>query len=154
MKIAISGPIVSLFLAFLMILLSNILLGSNLILSNLFKKKKKWIRFYSLTPGVKDLHPWIPASKFKRQWKTDALKKYYGKDSTCPVMKVKRLWDSKQRSLNGQPEEDGIAGLFQHAVTCPALTTLFNTGWIMTAPGDFLIKTDGEDERYGKRHGI
>ena len=115
---------------------------------NLFKKKKKWIRFYSIQPGVEALQPWIPAGKLKRKWKTDALKKYYGKDSTCPVMKVKRLWDSKQKSLNGQPEEDGIAGLFQHAVTCPALTTLFNTGWIMTAPGDFLIKTDGSGKDF------
>ena len=63
-------------------------------------------------------------------------------------MKVKRLWDSRQKTLNGQPDDEGIAGLFQHAVTCPALTTLFNTGWIMTAPADFLVRTDGDGKDF------
>ena len=56
LKIAISGPIVSLFLAFLMILLSNILLGSNLILSNLFKQ----VGSLNFLIGVFNLLPIIP----------------------------------------------------------------------------------------------
>ena len=55
---------------------------------NPFKKKKKWIRFYSLHEGVADIYPWIPAKKLKRKWRTDALKKYYGKDSKCPALKL------------------------------------------------------------------
>ena len=35
---------------------------------NLFKKKKKWIRFYSIQPGVEALQPLIPAGKLKRKW--------------------------------------------------------------------------------------
>ena len=116
---------------------------------NPFKKKKKWIRFYSLHEGVADIYPWIPAKKLKRKWRTDALKKYYGKDSKCPALKLKRLWDHHQHKLETGVDSPDYDGLFQHAVTCPALTTLFETGWIMTAPADFLIKQDGKGEDFG-----
>ena len=116
---------------------------------NPFKKKKKWIRFYSLHEGVADIYPWIPAKKLKRKWRTDALKKYYGKDSKCPALKIKRLWDHHQQKLETGVDSPDYDGLFQHAVTCPALTTLFETGWIMTAPADFLIKQDGRGEDFG-----
>jgi len=56
LKIAISGPIISLLLAFLMILLSNILLGSSLIISNLFKQ----VGNLNLLIGVFNLIPIIP----------------------------------------------------------------------------------------------
>ena len=56
LKIAISGPFVSLILAFLMILLSNILSGSTLILSNLFKQ----VGSLNLLIGVFNLLPIIP----------------------------------------------------------------------------------------------
>ena len=56
LKIAISGPFVSLLLAFLMILLSNILSGSTLILSNLFKQ----VGSLNLLIGVFNLLPIIP----------------------------------------------------------------------------------------------
>ena len=70
--------------------------------------------FYSLTPGVKDINPWIPASKLKRKWKIDALKKYYGKDSKCPVMKVKQLWQNKQDMLSGAGDQNH-EGLYQQS---------------------------------------
>ncbi len=56
LKIAISGPIVSLLLAFLMILLSNNLSVSNFILSNLFKQ----VGSLNLLIGVFNLLPIIP----------------------------------------------------------------------------------------------
>ena len=40
-----------------------------------FKKKNKWIRFYSLDTGVPDLHPIFPAKKLRRKWRKDALKR-------------------------------------------------------------------------------
>ena len=114
---------------------------------NLFKKKKKWIRFYSLHEGVSHMNPWVPAKTLKRKWKTEALKKYYGKDSKCPAMRIKNLWEHHKKKLDG--DESIPDGLFNHAVTCPALTTLFETGWVMTAPADFLIKQDGSGEDFG-----
>ena len=56
LKIASSGPIVSLVLAFLMILLSNYLLISNIIISNLFKQ----IGSLNLLIGVFNLLPIMP----------------------------------------------------------------------------------------------
>ena len=56
LKIAISGPVVSLLLAFLMILLSNNLSVSNFILSNLFKQ----VGSLNLLIGVFNLLPIIP----------------------------------------------------------------------------------------------
>jgi len=56
LKIAISGPIVSLLLAFIMLLLSNYLLGSSLIISNLFKQ----VGSLNLLIGVFNLLPIIP----------------------------------------------------------------------------------------------
>ena len=56
LKIAISGPIVSLLLAFLMILLSNILSNSSLIFSNLLKQ----VGSLNLLIGVFNLLPIIP----------------------------------------------------------------------------------------------
>ena len=116
---------------------------------NLFKKKKKWIRFYSLHEGVAQMNPWVPAKTLKRKWRTDALKKYYGKDSKCPALKIKQLWDHHHNRQMNHVEERDYDGLFNHAVTCPALTTLFETGWVMTAPADFLIKQDGKGEDFG-----
>ncbi len=55
-KIAISGPFVSLFLAFFMIFLSNFVFGSSLILSNLFKQ----VGSLNLLIGVFNLLPIIP----------------------------------------------------------------------------------------------
>ena len=116
---------------------------------NPFKKKKKWIRFYSLSEGVADMNPWVPAKTLKRKWRTEALKKYYGKDSKCPVLKLNRLWNHHQNKMMNGVEDADYDGLFQHAVTCPALTTLFDTGWVMTTPADFLIKQDGKGEDFG-----
>ena len=109
---------------------------------NIFKKKKKWVRFYSLTPGVKDLQPWIPAVKLKRKWQRDAIKKHSTKENKCPVLKLNRVWDYYQNRLQGGGEDEKIEGLFAHAATCPALSDLFRSGWVMTAPADILIKID------------
>ena len=56
LKIAISGPFVSLVLAFLMILLSNILSGSSLLLSSLFKQ----VGSLNFLIGIFNLIPIIP----------------------------------------------------------------------------------------------
>ena len=54
---------------------------------NLFKKKKKWIRFYSLDTGVPDLHPIFPAKKLRRKWRKDALKRESAKEEKkCPAL--------------------------------------------------------------------
>ena len=116
---------------------------------NPFKKKKPWVRFYSMQPGVAQLNPWIPASKIKRKWTKDAIQKYYSKEVKCPAMKIKNLWEHYNFKLNHEDQHDKYDGLFQHAVTCPAIQKLFHTGWCVVAPADFLLKTHGDGKDFG-----
>ena len=39
-----------------------------------FKKKKPWVRWYSVDRGVAELSPWFPAKQLKRPWRMNALK--------------------------------------------------------------------------------
>lgn len=109
-------------------------------LMKLFKKKKPWIRFYSLDSGVADLHPWYPSRKLYRKWRTDAIKQAADPDNRCPYLRVKKLWQRMEDELSGR---QGSPELCSHAVTCPALTGIMDTGWILPCPADILIKTDG-----------
>ena len=106
----------------------------------IFKKKKPWVRFYSVDPGVAELQPWIPAAKLHRKWRTQALKDSASKEKRCPVMRVTKLWERMSAELNG---EDGIPELYEHAVTCPALRDVMDSGYVLKCPADILIKTDG-----------
>lgn len=103
-------------------------------------KKKPWVRFYSLDPGVADLHPWIPARKLHRKWRTEALKNQNDPDKRCPYLRVKKMWQrmsDEMRGIQGTPE------IYTHAVTCPALTGIMDSGYVLPCPADILIKTDG-----------
>ena len=80
---------------------------------NLFKKKKPWVRFFSLEPGIAEVYPVIPTHTIKRQWME-------GKDKRCPFM-------GSQNSAN-----------------CPGIKQLCRTGYVVTAPMDFIIQTNGD----------
>ena len=107
---------------------------------NLFKKKNKWIRFYSLDTGVAALHPIFPAKKLRRKWRSEALKREHAKEEKkCPALKAKVLWQRLQdMDSTGAPD-----GLWSHAATCPALDVVMDTGYIIPAPADFIIHIDG-----------
>ena len=107
---------------------------------NLFKKKNKWIRFYSLDTGVAALHPIFPAKKLRRKWRSEALKREHAKEEKkCPALKAKVLWQRLQdMDSTGAPD-----GLWSHAATCPALDGVMDTGYIIPAPADFIIQLDG-----------
>jgi len=78
-------------------------------------RKKSWIRFYSLEPAVTDLYPIKPASNHKRSWVQGERKK-----SKCPV-----------------------SGLISTA-NCPGIKNLMSSGYIVPAPADFKITTNGD----------
>lgn len=81
---------------------------------NIFKPKS-WIRFYSLEPGVTDLYPIITAHSLKRSWMEPEVRK-----KKCP-----------------------ISGMLSSS-NCPGITNIANSGYIMTAPADFIITTNGD----------
>lgn len=86
-------------------------MNTNLIknIKNFFKKKKSYIRFYSVYPGVKDLFPPVKALSIVR-----SFTKNVPPPGVSPVSK------------------------------CPGIRKIANTGWIITAPADFIIKTNGD----------
>ena len=113
-------------------------------LMNIFKPKKPWIRFYSIDPGVAEITPIYPARKLHRQWRTDALKSMNDPARRCPYLRVERLWKRSMDVITGRDSHDGESmELAKHAITCPALTGIMDSGYILPAPGDFVIKTDG-----------
>ena len=110
-------------------------------LMSIFKKKKPWVRFYSMDDGVAELQPWIHASKLHRPWRTAAIKAGNDKEKRCPYLRVKKLWDRMSSELNGDPQQS--PELYQHAVTCPALRDVMDSGYVLPCPADILIKMDG-----------
>jgi len=81
---------------------------------NLFKKKP-WIRWYSLEPGIAECYPVVPTHSIKRSWQAPEVK-----NKRCPFM-------GSQNSSN-----------------CPGIKQLCRTGWVVVAPMDFIIKTTGD----------
>ena len=86
------------------------------------------------------MQPWIPAAKLHRKWRTAALKDRANKENRCPVMRVKKLWGRMSAELAGN---DSTPELYEHAVTCPALRDVMDSGYVLPCPADILIKTDG-----------
>jgi len=106
----------------------------------LFNRKKKWIRFYSMQPGVAELHPVFPATKLKRKWRKEALTSQDKRDEItikqCPAKKAAAVWETL---LTKVPP----VNFWSHAVTCPALHSIMDNGYILPCPADFVIKLDG-----------
>ena len=82
-------------------------------------KQKSWLRFYSLEPAVADLYPIVPTSSLKRKWMESEVKK-----SKCP-------FSGSQSSSN-----------------CPGIKQFSRMGWVVTAPADFVITTNGDGETF------
>jgi hypothetical protein len=78
-------------------------------------KPKSWVRFYSLEPAVTDLYPIISGHSLKRSWMEPEVRK-----KKCP-----------------------FSGLMSSS-NCPGITNIANAGYIMTAPADFIITTNGD----------
>ena len=106
----------------------------------LFNRKKKWIRFYSMQPGVAELHPVFPATKLKRKWRKEALTSQEKRDEItikqCPAKKAAAVWETL---LTKVPP----VNFWSHAVTCPALHGVMDNGYILPCPADIIIQLDG-----------
>ena len=109
-------------------------------LMNIFKKKTPWVRFYSVDPGVAELQPWFPARKLHRNWRTEALKTQTTEARRCPYLRVKQTWHRISEELRGNTV---VPELYSHAVTCPAITSIMDSGYVLPCPADILIRMDG-----------
>ena len=106
----------------------------------LFNRKKKWIRFYSMQPGVAELHPVFPATKLKRKWRKDALTSQDKRDEItikqCPAKKAAAVWETLATKIPP-------VNFWSHAVTCPALHGVMDNGYILPCPADIIFQLDG-----------
>ena len=106
----------------------------------LFNRKKKWIRFYSMQPGIAELHQVFPATKLKRKWRKDALTSQDKRDEItikqCPAKKAAAVWETLATKIPP-------VNFWSHAVTCPALHGVMDNGYILPCPADIIIQLDG-----------
>jgi hypothetical protein len=93
--------------------------------------KKKYIRFVNEIPGVDITHPIIPARQQKYKWFSSI-----NKDVT------------EHNSDNHGPDKKG------NTARCPGIVDLLQTGYIVTAPFDFVIRTDGSKDNMEWRMNI
>jgi len=93
------------------------------LLNTLFRKKPK-IRFYSLISAVQTLYPITPAKDLKREWISEEKKDFKERQSKCPMSKLVSI------SIN----------------KCPAIHNIMNEGFIVYAPADFKVHTNGDEK--------
>lgn len=84
---------------------------------NWFKKKKSWVRFYSLDQNVATVYPVIENRLTERDWNN--------------VGNIER----------NRPEQGK-----QTVLNCPAIKQITNVGYVLRAPADFVIKTRKDSE--------
>jgi hypothetical protein len=84
-------------------------------------KKKKFVRFVNEIPGVEIAHPVIHAKDYKFSWLSKLNKEVTTHNKTCPVSHTS-----------------------SNTARCPGIVDLMHKGFIITAPFDFVIKTDGD----------
>jgi hypothetical protein len=79
---------------------------------NWFKKKKSWVRFYSLDQNVATVYPVIESKLTDRDW------------------------NEVGNTERNRPEQGR-----QTVLNCPAIKQIINVGYVLRAPADFIIKT-------------
>ena len=102
-----------------------------MILDFLKNKRKEKIRFHSLSPAVNTLYPIIHSSKLNRDWVSEEKEQYKKRKSKCPFGKIdiQNLRSSPIHSIN----------------KCPAIHSIMNHGFIIRAPADFHVHTNGDE---------
>ena len=89
----------------------------------MFFKKKPFVRFVNLVPGVEVVHPIIPAGKFKYKWLSELNR------------------TNKNQNLPLHIRKGNTA-------RCPGINDICSRGYIITAPFDFTILTNGNRNNF------
>jgi hypothetical protein len=93
-------------------------------LFNIFKKKPS-IRFYSLVSAVHTLYPISLTKNLQRNWVAEEKEDYGKRKSKCPIYQLGQVF-----SIN----------------KCPAIHGIMNQGFVIHAPADFKVHTNGDNE--------
>ena len=94
----------------------------------MFNKKRPKARFFSLAGGVHTLHPVTKASELPRAWTKEEKLDYKERETKCPFDKL----------IMGQHQFPSSIG------KCPAINQIMRTGYIVHAPADFKVHTNGD----------
>ena len=94
----------------------------------MFRKKKPKARFFSLHPAVHTLHPITKADKLDRTWTAEERDDYRERLKKCPIGEL----------IKGQYPQTSSIG------RCPAINSIMRTGYIVYAPADFKVHTNGD----------
>lgn len=94
----------------------------------LMKRKKPRARFFSLVPGAHTLYPVIKSEELDRDWVKKEKEDFKERQSKCPFHSV----------LNGIPHYPNSIG------KCPAINQIMRTGYVVRAPADFKVHTNGD----------
>ena len=96
---------------------------------NIFRKKSPTVRFFSMVPGANTLYPITKSGKLDRQWVGEEKKDYEIRKSKCPFASL----------LNGNLPSGA------HSIgKCPAIQSIMSSGFVVRAPADFSILTNGD----------
>lgn len=87
----------------------------------MFFRKKSFVRFVNLVPGVEETHPIIPANKFKYKWLSELNRANIQTNQNFPLHIKKG-----------------------NTARCPGILDICSRGYIVTAPFDFTITTNGD----------
>ena len=94
----------------------------------MFRKKQPKARFFSLLPAVHTLHPITKADKLDRTWTAEERDDYRERLKRCPIGPL----------LQGEHHEVSSIG------RCPAINHIMRTGYVVYAPADFKVHTNGD----------
>ena len=96
--------------------------------------KAKPINFISTVPGFAETFPVIESKELKRDWVSANAKDLanYTKEmmKSCPMEHLRNALDKG------------------YIAKCPGIREIMNTGYIVTAPCDFIIETNGDGETF------
>lgn len=93
------------------------------------KPKKPRARFFSLIPGAHTLYPVIRSEELDRDWIKQEKEDYRERQTKCPMANI----------INAIPFNQ------PHSIgKCPAINSVMRTGYVVRAPADFKVHTNGD----------
>lgn len=94
-------------------------------------KNKSYIRFVNEVPGVEDSYPIIPARQQKYKW-----------------------FSAINKDVTAHNNDSSVVDIKGNTAKCPGIVDLIQLGYIVTAPFDFVIKTNGVKDDFEWRMNI
>lgn len=88
-------------------------------------KKKSYVRFVNVVPGVELIHPIKPANQHRYDWLKDATRDFKEREETQPPNKV-------------------LSGVNR----CVGIIDMLGQGYIVPAPFDFTITTNSDGSTF------